>query len=333
MATFKYLIIRYIFTHEYKICCLIISDFVYLSLESGLFSCSSLLPNLSLKISFVCVSCLILLLNSKSFSVNLKTVHKHYFSSKPSQKTVDKGGPYNIIVYSVNIGHLMLALYLIITWSNDIYYGNMFFLESDQWKNSKLCALNFFFITTYILLIPHCLCFLALSRFMVIKYPFDSKFKSTKFVFKCLVILFSSIIGIAGAYTRATDTSLSFLCSPFIDPTFSYLEKKIFTSLTFSIQLFSASFISYLHYKIVQLLKKSQRIRDETGALSWSLKLQLILLSVSNIICWIPSTIIHLSSIFLERYPNELLMWTTVFAVPINSVINPITFIVKMKKK
>ena len=137
----------------------------------------------------------------------------------------------------------MLALYLMITWSNDIYYGNMFFLESDQWKNSKLCALNFFFITSYILLIPHCLCFLALSRFMVIKYPFDSKFKSTKFVFKCLLILFSSIMGIAGAYTHATDTSLSFLCSPFIDPTFSYLEMKIFTSLTFSIQMFSASFI------------------------------------------------------------------------------------------
>ena len=152
----RYAQFPYILTHEYKICCLIISDFVCLSLESGLFSCSSLLPNLSLKISFVCVSCLILLLNSKSFSVNLKTVHKHYFSSKPSQKTVDKGGPYNIIVCSVNIGHLMLALYLIITWSNDIYYGNMFFLESDQWKNSKLCALNFFFITSYILLIPHC---------------------------------------------------------------------------------------------------------------------------------------------------------------------------------
>ena len=200
-------------------------------------------------------------------------------------------------------------------------------------ENSKLCALNFFFITSYILLIPHCLCFLALSRFMVIKYPFDSKFKSTKFVFKCLVILFSSIIGIVGAYTHATDTSLSFLCSPFIDPTFSYLEMKIFTSLTFSIQLFSASFISYLHYKIVQLLKKSQRIRDETGGLSWSLKLQLILLSVSNIMCWIPSTIIHLSIIFLERYPSELLMWTTMFAVPVNSIINPITFIVKMKKK
>ena len=134
----------------------------------------------------------------------------------------------------------------------------------------------------------------------MIRYPFDSKFKSTKFVFKCLVILFSSIIGIIGAYTHATDTSLSFLCSPFIDSTFSYLEMKIFTSLTFSIQLFSASFIPYLHYKIVQLLKKSQRIRDETGGLSWSLKLQLILLSVSDIICWIPSTIIHLSSIFLD---------------------------------
>ena len=104
-------------------------------------------------------------------------------------------------------------------------------------------------------------------------------------------------------------------------------------SLIFSIQLISASFISYLHYKIVQLLKESQRIRDQSGSLSWSLKLQLISLSVSNIICWIPSTIIHLSSIFLERYPNELLMWTTVFAVPINSIINPITFIVKMKKK
>ena len=55
--------------------------------------------------------------------------------------------------------------------------------------------------------------------------------------------------------------------------------------------------------------------------------IQLVVITVSNIICWFPSNSIYITAMFSSTYPISLLIWTTVIGLPINSLINPLTFI------
>ena len=56
--------------------------------------------------------------------------------------------------------------------------------------------------------------------------------------------------------------------------------------------------------------------------------IQIFIVTVSNILCWIPSGIIYLVALFLKKYPVNLIIWSTIAVTPINSVINPVVFIV-----
>ena len=50
---------------------------------------------------------------------------------------------------------------------------------------------------------------------------------------------------------------------------------------------------------------------------------QLIILSLSNIMCWLPSGAIFINTMFLDRYPMELILWTIIAIGPINAIVNP----------
>ena len=54
--------------------------------------------------------------------------------------------------------------------------------------------------------------------------------------------------------------------------------------------------------------------------------IQIITLTISNIICWIPSGIIYLISTFSNKYPIDIAIWTPIVLTPINSIIDPIVF-------
>ena len=58
----------------------------------------------------------------------------------------------------------------------------------------------------------------------------------------------------------------------------------------------------------------------------------LVLASASNILCWFPVNIVYISAMYLSVYPIDLVLWTTVVIMPLNSLINPCIFI-SMKLK
>ncbi len=61
---------------------------------------------------------------------------------------------------------------------------------------------------------------------------------------------------------------------------------------------------------------------------SSTVKTQLILLILSHILCWLPSSTIFLSLLFIGRHSITLLLWTAVIILPLNSVANPVVFAV-----
>ena len=87
---------------------------------------------------------------------------------------------------------------------------------------------------------------------------------------------------------------------------------------------------------LIKELKRSQR--EFQGAMSKKnsnkrLIIQIIIITASNILCWIPSGIIYLISMFMKQYPIEMVIWTTIAVTPVNSIINPIVFVVTTIRK
>ena len=115
------------------------------------------------------------------------------------------------------------------------------------------------------------------------------------------------------------------LCSPFIDPTDSLIEIKISTWLVTLFQWIYLSFIIFMNIILNNHLKLSLKVGIITSKIkSGTITMQFMLVTASNLICWLPSGIIYVTSLLVSKYPTDLLIWTTVIITPINAVINPI---------
>ena len=60
---------------------------------------------------------------------------------------------------------------------------------------------------------------------------------------------------------------------------------------------------------------------------------QVIFLISSNILCWIPSSIIYIFYIHTPKFPTILAEWAIIIIVPINSIVNPLVFTAGLVRK
>ena len=173
------------------------------------------------------------------------------------------------------------------------------------------------------------LSFLSLSRLMTVIYPIDTKFKRIKFVLKSILLFYMSSFLVAlfvTLYFKFTYKRLPFnLCLPFIDPSNSVLMINIITWNVAITQTATSVIITVLHIHLVKKLKDSRRKITQTKSqvADALLIFQLIVITSSNIICWSPTNSIYIVAMFLSTYPINLIIWTTVICLTLNSIINP----------
>ena len=87
---------------------------------------------------------------------------------------------------------------------------------------------------------------------------------------------------------------------------------------------------------LFETLKRSQEDLhlQMSGKISnLSLEIQLFVLTGSNILCCTPADCIYLTSMLLDKYPVDMMIWITIIITSINSIINPIVFILTRKEK
>ena len=92
------------------------------------------------------------------------------------------------------------------------------------------------------------------------------------------------------------------ICSPFIDPTGEIFLIKFMTWLIVLIQLIVAMVVIIVHVLLIKELKKSQQQIGGTTPKklsTWKTTMQIVLIIISNVICWVPSGIIFLKSTFI----------------------------------
>ena len=111
---------------------------------------------------------------------------------------------------------------------------------------------------------------------------------------------------------------------------------KVITSFVAITETATSVVIMVMHILLVQKLKESKkniRKSKSDGDSNTALILQLVVITTSNIICWFPTNGIYIAAMFLSTNPIDVIIWSTVVVLPINSILNPSVFIIISVRK
>ena len=319
--------INLIITEDYHICCIAPSGTVCTAFQPWYISCSDILPLLSMKKFYISISILIFILNLLSILVQIRTCK--------SNKS------FSIIVIIINVNDTLCGIYLSFVWIADLSFSGSFHVKEEYWRSSFLCFTAFTIVLWFTVLSQCVLIFISFTRLVVTIFPLHTKFKETLPVVKSLAflifisLLFSFCIALIFRFSGVNLTTS--LCLPFIDPTESQLSIKILTWFTVLTQLITSAGIMTMNCILVTELRRSQN-RIQKSKIKYDFRvaliIQLVTITATNILCWGPAGIIFISAMFLPTYPIDLVIWTTVIGLPINSIINPCIFIsITIRKK
>ena len=324
VKTFHRLKLSNIISDDYKVCCAVPDGTNCPTKPPWYKSCSNLLPNTILNVFFFVLSVVIIIANILSTILRRVSFVKGF----------DQSGAFGMAVSFVNVTDILYGIYLLILCIADLIYSGNFVFEEFNWTSSVGCFSTAGIVITFSLLSPCSLFILSFSRLMVVMHPLNTRFKETKFVLKCIFGIFFSVLILSLGVTILLwviyfHIPLN-LCSPFVDPTNQVILIKITTWFTVICQLSAIILILIIYIVLIKELRKSQqRMKKATSRQksNTTLIVQIIIITGSNILCWIPTGVIYLVSMFMKKYPVIMVIWTTIVVTPINSIINPIVFI------
>ena len=322
--TFKHFLLRVLDTDSITACCLSLEHTFCTAEKPWYFSCKNIFPSQGVEFTFYFVSTAILIGNIACLLIHGILSNQHFSQLKT----------FEWIIISINTLDLTCSIPLCVTWIKNLQFKNQFALKAAQWQSSLTCYFSFQITLTFNLMSPVFLCFLSVMRMVVTKYPLNFATRRTSLTLKCLTFCWA--IAIILGTTIAVIMRLYYinipmpLCSPFIDPTNSVFLIKIITWIVVTLQSVAMFAIVWSYLILVNELKKSEDKVKVSYTKTKSKKLlflQIFLITSSNIICWIPSGIIYIFSMFLEEYPIAMMYWVTIVVTPVNSILNPIVFV------
>ena len=289
-------------------------------------SCSDILPLKNMKSFFISFSLLIIVLNSMSIII---------------QFTINRfNNAFSVVVLFINVNDVLCGLYLSFIWIADLIFSGKFHVKEASWRAGFSCFAAFTTVIWFTILAELELIFMSSSRLMVTISPLKTRFKEKVFVMKSLtfLFLFSFLFSISFTiiFKYIEITSTISLCLPFVDPSGSQLLIKLITWFTVVTQLASAIGIMIMHILLIVEIRHSQHntmVTKSRQDSNLALIIQLILITTSNILCWFPASCVYISAMFLSTYPIDIVIWTTVIVLPINSIVNPSIFILTNVKK
>ena len=220
--------------------------------------------------------------------------------------------------------HIWFVLFYV-----DLYYGNSYVVYAKEWLKSLCCKILGFISFFALLNSLFLLTLAAISRLFVVKFPFNSHFKSVKIFIRYIIggILCDVVCCIVVAYIYGFVEQNNFMPSPvciYLGETFKSPVVKNVTVVVAFLQIF-CFIITTVIYVVIMGTLKNQNIKKNFEA-EQQVLIQVLLVTATNAICWIPSSILYLTSIAMETYPTSLIMWNVILINPVNSVINPIIF-------
>ncbi len=318
--------IEFIVTGDYHICCIAPENTKCTANTPWFVSCSDLLPETTMRAFFIVIS-------SLGFALNGLSILTHSL-------TWQNNRAFSVHVFFINSGDTLCCIYLLIIWVADLVFQDVFFVAERQWQSSYSCFSAFGLIIWFTLSTQFFLVVLSFSRLLVIICPLKTRFKQISLWIQSLsmfsiisfLISLASSIGVKFVKTKLPTS----LCLPFVDPENSFVFIEIMIWISVIGQTLTSLVLIVLHVALVhnisQSLKQMRKVKSHEDSMVM-LVLQLVTITLSNMLCWFPANGVFLAAMFLSRYPMDLLIWSTVGSMPLNSVINPLIFSVLCIKK
>ena len=320
MEAFTFSNVKIIMTLDYKLSCISLHETYCTSHPLWYVSCSDILPGKLIKAIYITVSLSIISLNALSILLQFKRKQGNDI--------------FKIKVIGINLSDTFCGVYLLNMWLSDVIFQRVYLVNQDLWKSHSLCFVSHGIIMWFIISSPICLISLSVSRLIAIVYPLKSRIKSQKDAFYQLSLthLFAGCLSIfLTLVVQFTEKRLpTSLCLPFIDPSGISAFTKVISWITIVSQSIFSVIISIMHTFLIIHVNKSLGTLQKSQSLKNSNKTMLsllILTSTSNIVCWFPVNAVYISAMFLSVYPINLVIWTTVAIMPVNSMINPSVFV------
>ncbi len=322
---FQFFCPKVVFTGDYQICCIAPSNSTCTANILWYQSCSGLLPGNLMRTMYLVVSGVLVAL-----SILHVVVHALTFELQKCFCTT---------IICLNVSYMLLVVYLKIMAICDWTFQEDFAVMQEWWTSSLTCHTAFGVILWFLCLHQLLLTFLSLQRLMVVLQPVDTAFKHLRFICKWLLsvclstLLFALFAVILSMSVFQKVPSVS--CLPFVDPTKSNILVIILSWFLAVSHVTSSLTLIVKHVMTVFYVFQSQKDISKTGSSSnFAMILQLVIVSISNVICWIPLSTMTVVFLSLDSYPiREMVSYTIAAVVPVNSVINPVVFSVFSLRK
>ncbi len=309
---------------DFRLCCIAKMSHNTLICEASISwpsSCSELLSNPTVRTLTWIVSPCILLFNLFSIVCCIININRQ-----------DKGS-FMIFVLGVNASDFFYGIYMLLLAIMDNFFQGRYVAHDIEWRESPLChlmaALCLFSVIGSCLLLS----LLTYSRFRVVIDPIKSNFnKSIKGPVKsvCTCFLFSgylSILATTHRLFRGSTTQLiqsSPQCTLFGNPIGSTSLLVINISVS-TFQLIIVGFIMTLYLLIIKLVHISGKNLQGNSENPKSFS-KIFLAVLTNTLALVPSSVVYLLSLGLNKYPTIMITWTIILLNPINPLINPFIF-------
>ncbi len=328
---FKNTDISLVHTFSFHCCCMISTlDTLCTAKPVWPFSCDSLLFKPGVRVGAWFMGIIVIFSNLASV---LRTGLGYHVQNKLNE--------YQKLVLSINICDLMKVIYLLIVVLKDMTAGENYIGDDLGWRKSFFCYVAAACSSLSVLLSANFLFFISISRYQILKDPL-AKFKDnsnhnyfrTSTYVAAAVVYFTAIV----LFTRYNFESLPQFSSPFcllFGSSYASIIEKILTAEASLLLLVTFSCIILLHWKMLKINRLSVQVLDskKKEERQKTLRIHIVVASVTNALCWGPSSLFFLVSGFLDRFPVIVLHVITIFVLPINCVMNPYIFHLSEIKK
>ncbi len=301
------------------VCCTFPSDALCVPRSPGYIECNNLLNTF---VWFVILINLILIL---SFNMISTLLQKLSLAMSHHTQQYKQAQVFAFLVICLNTTDVSLAVYFLVLVTSENFYHNIW-----KHKSSATCAFASLVFVHYSFINPMLIAFLTLSRKAVVVNPLHTKFLQLKFVQKLSFasVLVSFVFSGVVEYILIIEQVHSFeMCSPLMDSSQEVLLSKTLVFVVSGLQLVSLLFIIVCDIQLVVSLKNIPDIMTTNRKkrnVNKLLVAQLVVLCASHMLCWVPTSTVHVAALFLAVYPVRLVTFTSAFCTPINAIVNPV---------
>ncbi len=315
--------LKLVLTTDFHLCCFTMHPTNCTAKVQWPYACGRLLGSLSLSVMVWCLTVCILFTNALALSNKAYKSFK-FINASETKRT------YGLTVTFLNIADGLNGVHLLVVACADAFYGKTFIAYETIWRRGFSCnfisALSLFANLMALVLLT----LIAFSRLMIIIFPIKTRFKEIRFILKVLMLCTLIVITFV-----ATDIALLLAVSKEGQPLPLCLMYgtstgiiAVISGIYASIQLLATCVILVLYILIIYFLYKSDKGKAHIdtkrgGYVTYSMLAKLILVNISNCLCWLPSSFLLFTTLVASEYPISLLFWVTLVLTPTNCIINP----------